>query len=97
MNGGKESLTPEQCVAKAAEQRDNKIAYGKGFKATQKVLRRYECKTCDLAFEEQGLLNQHNLTKKHVDKVRGVLTKVTKPSSLRFLAYNCRKSAINRS
>jgi hypothetical protein len=50
----------------------------KNSKAKAKAERRFECKTCDLAFREQASLNMHNLTKKHVDKVRGIPPKVAK-------------------
>jgi hypothetical protein len=74
----KEGLTAEQLEAKASQKKQQKMEYIKEFKATQKALRRYECKTCNLAFEEQALLNMHNLTKRHIDKVRGIAPKVAK-------------------
>jgi hypothetical protein len=57
---------------------EEKSASAKNSKAKAKAERRFACSTCDLAFEEQGLLNTHYLTKKHVDKVKGVPDKGAK-------------------
>jgi hypothetical protein len=78
VEGDTESLTAEELAAKASQKKQQKQNYRREFSATQKALRRYECKTCDLASEESSLLNMHNLTKKHVDKVRGIAPKVAK-------------------
>jgi hypothetical protein len=78
VEGEDEFLTAEESEAKAAQKKQQKAQYQKNFLATQKAVRRYECKTCGLAFEAQSNLDMHNLTKKHVDKVRGIAPKVAK-------------------
>jgi hypothetical protein len=88
VEGENEGLTAEELEAKASQKKQQKKEYQKEFKATQKALRRYECKTCDLAFEEQSLLNMHNLTKKHVDKVRGIAPKVSETPGFAIWAQN---------
>lgn len=57
---------------------EEKRASTKNSKAKAKAERRFACSTCDLAFEDQSLLNTHYFTKKHVDKVKGVPDKVVK-------------------
>jgi hypothetical protein len=78
VEGENEFLTAEELEAKASQKKQQKSQYIKDFKATQKALWRYECKTCGLAFEEQARLTEHYLTKRHVDKVRGITPKVAK-------------------
>jgi hypothetical protein len=77
VEGEIEGFTAEKIEAKDSQKKQKK-EYIKGFKAKSKAERRYACNTCDLAFEDQSLLNTHYLTKKHVDKVKGVPDKVVK-------------------
>ena len=47
-------------------------------KAKAKAEWRFACETCGLPFETRTLLNFHNLTKRHLDKVRGITPKPPK-------------------
>lgn len=47
-------------------------------KAKAKAEWRFACETCGLPFEERSLLDMHNLTKRHIDKVRGIAPKPPK-------------------
>jgi uncharacterized protein with PQ loop repeat len=89
-----ESLTPEQKEAKDIEmaqrwkdqrkandaKRDpvEKRASMYTSRAKAKEEGRFTCDTCGLPFETQHLLNMHNLTQRHLDKVNGVAPKVAK-------------------
>ena len=78
VEGENEALTAEELEAKASQKKQQKSEYNKELAATHKAIRRYECSTCGLAFEGQSNLTAHYLTKRHVDKVRGIAPKVTK-------------------
>lgn len=57
---------------------DEKLASAKKTAAKAKAERRYACDTCGLAFEATSNLTAHYLTKRHVDKVRGIAPKIAK-------------------
>lgn len=44
-------------------------------KAKAKAEKRFECQTCSLPFETRILLDMHNLTERHIDKVGGIAPK----------------------
>jgi hypothetical protein len=55
-----------------------KRASGSASKRKAKAEGRFKCTTCGLPFESSTNLNEHYLTKRHIDKVKGIPPKIAK-------------------